>query len=197
MKSGTYLGRNVVCTRTNATSLIIAADGGLHLLPFNALIDESGKYVLESKSASVTPSGTVLCLLRRRLQRPAATRPYLGVAAWTDDGRQLKLPAAYEDHYSLRARRYYSRNSVGALYARSPPTPKLRNTKCPSPSLRCSSIIQLNACPFLAVLLEPRHATIDLCSPTASAVKSGAGAFPANHVPPYVQWIHEFGHIYR
>lgn len=70
----------------NATSLIIAADGSLHLMPFNALIDESGKYVLESKSVSATPSGTVLCLLRHRVQEPAATRPYLGVAAWTDAG---------------------------------------------------------------------------------------------------------------
>jgi CHAT domain-containing protein len=70
----------------NATSLIVVADGGLHLLPFNALIDDSGKYVLESKSVSVTPSGTVLCLLRHRVQAAAATRPYLGVAAWTDAG---------------------------------------------------------------------------------------------------------------
>src|SRR5438876_2275942 len=64
-----------------------------------------------------------------------------------------------------------------ALYARSPPTPKLRNTKRPSPSLRCSSIIQLNACPFPAVLLEPRHATIDGCCLVAWGGSIGSGGF--------------------
>jgi hypothetical protein len=65
-----------------------------------------------------------------------------------------------------------------ALYARSPPTPKLRNVTHLSPSLRCSSMIQLNACPFPAVLLEPRHATIKDGSPWL-AVQSDAGAFAA------------------
>ena len=51
--------------------------------------------------------------------------------------------------------------------ARSPPTPKFRNATRLSPSLRCNSMIQLNASPFPAVLLEPRHATIKDGSATA------------------------------
>jgi hypothetical protein len=64
-----------------------------------------------------------------------------------------------------------------ALYARSPPTPKLRNTTRRSPSLRCSSMIQLNACPFPAVLLEPRHATIKGSSPMVRGGSIGRGGF--------------------
>src|SRR5580698_7299922 len=64
-----------------------------------------------------------------------------------------------------------------ALYARSPPTPKLRNVTRLSPSLRCSSMIQLNACPFPAVLLEPRHATIKDGSPTVSGSSVCCGGF--------------------
>ena len=66
-------------------SLIIVADGDLHLLPFSALVDESGKYLVETRAVSTAPSGTVLHLLRDRLETAAAnSRPYLGVAPWTD-----------------------------------------------------------------------------------------------------------------
>src|SRR5580698_4246224 len=64
-----------------------------------------------------------------------------------------------------------------ALYARSPPTPKLRNVTRLSPSLRCSSMIQLNACPFPAVLLEPRHATIKDGSRTVGGGSVWCGGF--------------------
>ena len=69
----------------SSKSLIIVADGGLHLLPFSALIDSSGKYVLETKSVSMAPSGTVLSLLRKRVNTGAVKRPYLGVAPWTEN----------------------------------------------------------------------------------------------------------------
>ena len=46
-------------------SLVIVADGALHLLPFSALI-EHGSYILSGHSVSSSPSSTVLCLLRDR-----------------------------------------------------------------------------------------------------------------------------------
>lgn len=69
-----------------AKSLLIVADGALHLLPFSALIDESGKYLLQTKSVGMTPSGTVLTLLHDRVDTSSESRPYLGVAAWTKTG---------------------------------------------------------------------------------------------------------------
>lgn len=68
----------------DSNSLLIAADGELHLLPFSALLDQSGRYVLETKTVSMTPSGTVLNLLRSRTKNRSSKRPYLGVAPWTE-----------------------------------------------------------------------------------------------------------------
>jgi CHAT domain-containing protein len=64
-------------------SLIIVPDGNLHLLPFSALVDYDGKYLLEKDPISIAPSGTVLCLIRHRPATTAGALPYLGVAAWT------------------------------------------------------------------------------------------------------------------
>lgn len=64
-------------------SIIIVPDGDLHLLPFAALIND-GSYILRDHAFSVSPSSTVLSLLR---DREPATRQdpldYVGVAAWT------------------------------------------------------------------------------------------------------------------
>ncbi len=59
--------------------LIVVPDGKLNLLPFDALRDEEGKYVLESHVVTYAPSATVLHLLRtfRSPERP--TRSFLGV----------------------------------------------------------------------------------------------------------------------
>jgi len=73
----------------SSKSLIIVADGDLHLLPFSALVDESGRYLVETRAVSMAPSGTVLHLLRDRLRSATAnSRPYLGVAPWTDTPAQ-------------------------------------------------------------------------------------------------------------
>ena len=81
-------------------STIIVADGALHLLPIGALIDESGKYVIEKQPVTMSPSGTVLVLLRSRVEKPTTTRPYLGVAAWTEaaDKRPWVLQKISTDH---------------------------------------------------------------------------------------------------
>jgi CHAT domain-containing protein len=71
-------------------SLIIVADGDLHLLPFSALIDDSGRYLIESREISLAPSGTVLQLLRTRSASVAESRAYLGVAPWADSVDQRR-----------------------------------------------------------------------------------------------------------
>ena len=47
------------------TRLIIVPDGRLHLLPFDALVDSSGRYVLESHVISYAPSASAYYLLER------------------------------------------------------------------------------------------------------------------------------------
>ena len=45
-------------------NLIISPDGDLHRLPFETLVDGSGRMLLEGHVVSYTPSATVLALLR-------------------------------------------------------------------------------------------------------------------------------------
>jgi CHAT domain-containing protein/tetratricopeptide (TPR) repeat protein len=64
--------------------LILIPDGSLHLLPFSALVD-NGKYLLQTHEVSVTPSSTVLHILKSRAssEHEDQSLPYVGVAAWT------------------------------------------------------------------------------------------------------------------
>lgn len=67
----------------NKLSIIVVPDGGLHLLPFSALMDQ-GLYTIRMHAFSTAPSATVLYILRNRDRATvAAQRSYLGVAAWT------------------------------------------------------------------------------------------------------------------
>jgi len=59
--------------------LVIVPDSGLHLLPFDALKDETGKYVLESSVVTYAPSATVLHLLRQSRRPPSVRLTFLGV----------------------------------------------------------------------------------------------------------------------
>jgi CHAT domain-containing protein len=54
-------------------------DGKLHLVPFDALVDENGKYVLESHIVTYAPSATVLHLLRRSHSTDKLAMSFLGV----------------------------------------------------------------------------------------------------------------------
>ncbi len=65
-----------------AHTLVIVPDGALNVLPFAALVDPQGKYLISSKTIINAPSGTVLNLLRTR-ESNRIRIPYLGVAAWT------------------------------------------------------------------------------------------------------------------
>jgi CHAT domain-containing protein/tetratricopeptide (TPR) repeat protein len=62
-----------------ATKLIIAPDGMLNLLPFEALRDSQGEYLLKSRVISYVPSGTILDVLRQERKNGRAPRPFLGV----------------------------------------------------------------------------------------------------------------------
>lgn len=68
-----------------SSSIIIVPDGNLHLLPFSALVDRN-EYVLNHHVLSVSPSATVLALLRDRESGTLQdSRSYVGVAAWSED----------------------------------------------------------------------------------------------------------------
>lgn len=59
--------------------LLIAPDGILNLLPFEALQDENGQYIVKSQTISYVPSGTILDMLRRVEMPEPAPRPLLAV----------------------------------------------------------------------------------------------------------------------
>lgn len=69
-------------------AIIVVPDGELHLLPFSALMDRT-VYAINTHTFSVTPSSTVLCLLRDREDATFADPlQYVGVAAWTQVRQQ-------------------------------------------------------------------------------------------------------------
>ena len=73
-------------------SIIVVPDGGLHLLPFSALMDQ-GLYTIRTHAFSTAPSATVFYILRNRDRATvAAQRSYLGVAAWIQPAEQPRSP---------------------------------------------------------------------------------------------------------
>jgi len=80
-----------------ATRLIVAPDGALNLLPFEALRDNEGEYLLKSRVISYVPSGTILDVLRRARKSESAMSPFLGVGdvAYENQGgagRRIPVP---------------------------------------------------------------------------------------------------------
>ncbi len=66
------------------TRVIVVPDGTLHLLPFSALMDHDN-FTIADHTFSVTPSATVLYLLRQRnIVAPSDSIRYVGIAAWTE-----------------------------------------------------------------------------------------------------------------
>src|SRR5262249_52957678 len=58
--------------------IIVVPDGKLHLLPFDALRDKQGRYVLETHVVSYAPSATVLHLIRSH-PSGQTSKKFLGV----------------------------------------------------------------------------------------------------------------------
>jgi CHAT domain-containing protein len=62
-------------------NLIISPDGELHRLPFETLVDGSGRMLLEGEVVSYTPSATVLALLRQTTGAQKPALPLLAVSS--------------------------------------------------------------------------------------------------------------------
>jgi CHAT domain-containing protein len=60
---------------SNATRLLISTDGNLNLVPFEALVDEKGSYLIERYATSYVTSGRDL--LRMQTSRPNGTAPVI------------------------------------------------------------------------------------------------------------------------
>jgi CHAT domain-containing protein len=61
------------------TDLVVIPDGELNLIPFDALTDATGEYVLASHVVSYAPSATVLNLIRETKRPNPASITFLGV----------------------------------------------------------------------------------------------------------------------
>ncbi len=76
---------------------IVVPDGILNLLPFEALQNSHGQYLLTSGAISYAPSATVLDALRRRDKQQESPRPFLGVgdvAYENQGGKGNRIPAS-------------------------------------------------------------------------------------------------------
>lgn len=91
----------------NATHLIIAPDGVLNLLPFEALRDQQGQYLLMSKTVSYVPSSTILDTLRHADKEPPAPKPLLAVGDVPYEnqggaGRRIPKPGSFRGRVERR-----------------------------------------------------------------------------------------------
>ncbi len=85
-KRGAESGQNLYSSllqpipgQESKSRLIIVPDGKLHLLPFDSLTDERGRYFLESHIVTYAPSATVLYLIRNSPMVHPPTLAFLGV----------------------------------------------------------------------------------------------------------------------
>jgi len=76
-----------------ASNLIIVRDGILYLLPFEALIQPDGKYLLESHTISYAPSASTLYMLERTAirRRPSHTLLAVGGVPYGEDAALNRL----------------------------------------------------------------------------------------------------------
>jgi CHAT domain-containing protein len=82
-------------------SVIIIPDGKLHLLPFSALVDDSGRYAIATHTISIAPSGTVFGMLRDRAN--SAPVGFLGVAPWIKENTNQLSPVLRSVTWPLRS----------------------------------------------------------------------------------------------
>ncbi len=102
-----------------ARTLIIVRDGQLHLIPFDALRERSGRHVAENKTVLYSPSATTFYLLNQEKQRPRTAHhsllavggiPYSrspinksGLPRGLDRGRFADLPSSSDEIAIARA----------------------------------------------------------------------------------------------
>src|SRR5262249_31110964 len=75
----------------DATRLLVSPDGSLNLIPFEALCDERGKYLLERYTISYLTSGRDL--LRLRVPRPSKQEPVVLADPWFGEPSVSHRPA--------------------------------------------------------------------------------------------------------
>ena len=88
----------VLAGQKDRTRMVVVPDGKLHLLPFDALSDEQGNYVLESRTVTYSPSATVFALLRRTPRIDRAEMGFLGVASGAYSGTTLAAAVRSADN---------------------------------------------------------------------------------------------------
>src|SRR5216684_22793 len=83
-----------------AKQFIIVRDGQLHLVPFDALVEPSGRYVIESRTVVYAPSATSFFLLRTAANRKSSARGLLAVGGvpYQQSGTKLgDLPSSRDE----------------------------------------------------------------------------------------------------
>jgi CHAT domain-containing protein/tetratricopeptide (TPR) repeat protein len=79
------------CSSSAATRrLIVVPDGKLHTMPFAALIDSDGRYLIESMTIGYAPSGTVLSVVRGNGKTDGLLKPLFALASSPDVARKSK-----------------------------------------------------------------------------------------------------------
>ena len=73
--------------------LVIVRDGPLHLVPFDALLDRQGHYIVESRTIVYLPSAASFALLRRAAQPKESARTILAVGGIPYDHSNLTQSA--------------------------------------------------------------------------------------------------------
>jgi len=84
----------------DAKQLIIVRDGQLHLVPFDALVDPSDRYVVESRAVVYAPSATSFFLLRTTSNRKSSGQGLLAVGGvpYQQSGTKLAdLPSSRDE----------------------------------------------------------------------------------------------------
>jgi CHAT domain-containing protein len=83
-----------------AKQFIIVRDGQLHVVPFDALVEPSGRYVVESRTVVYAPSATSFFLLRTAANRKSSARGLLAVGGvpYQQSGTKLAdLPSSRDE----------------------------------------------------------------------------------------------------
>jgi CHAT domain-containing protein len=79
---------------TQKKDLVVVPDGRLDLVPFDALVDAGGRYVVESHTVTYAPSATGFFLLNEQARRPRVfSHTFLGVGGVPYSGGELKQVA--------------------------------------------------------------------------------------------------------
>jgi CHAT domain-containing protein/tetratricopeptide (TPR) repeat protein len=87
--------------------LVIVPDGKLHLLPFDALLDAAGRYVVETQVISYAPSATAYYLLSATVSRQSVQASVLSVggARYASRGVSELQSSWRESHFFSASRR--------------------------------------------------------------------------------------------